>query len=648
MKHIFTLLFFISISAFSQQLLPEWTLKMGSYSSHDKVMQVTTDLDGNVFVLGTLRETGDYDPGEDIYELSDETPGDDLFISKFDPDGNFLWVNPIRTIGYANSGAITADVDGNLFFVGIAKEGVDLDLGPGVDFYEVENQSIYVLKLDADGALLWSKVMESIDPYVWLTGHHGIAVVGIDTDFLGNVYWAATFDGNVDFDPDPIESMYIATPDTARSLAIQKLSASGDLIWVKTISPPGYDTQITGENLELDGSGNVIVIGASRGPIDFDPGLGESYLPGLSNDIFVLKLTNDGEFDWIRGFDGMYSVVLGGSVVDKLGNIYLSGHFGWADFDPGPLEAIIYSEGELHSDFFIEKLDASGNFIWVNTYGATQTDIGGVITTDALGENLYHTGWFYGSVDFDPSEETYVLNSGDHHNSDVFIQKLTADGDLIYAQVFGDNHGSILSMRTDASDNLFITGLVTNEDELNPYPRLTSIETHDDNDIYTMKLTECEISLDSRINRVENELSVVQDGAEYQWIDCNADFEPIPGETDQSFFPSEMGNYAVRITQGDCVKYSDCTSFGFISINENTLVNISVYPNPTQNIVQIKGLNQVENIEGLTILDVSGKEIAQLDLNANSLDLSPYPQGIYLLKIISEKETKIIRLVKNG
>lgn len=59
----------------------------------------------------------------------------------------------------------------------------------------------------------------------------------------------------------------------------------------------------------------------------------------------------------------------------------------------------LYSNGDY--DLFICKLTSSGNLVWAKSMGALGVDLGGSIAVDDL-NNVYTTGYFQSTVDFDP------------------------------------------------------------------------------------------------------------------------------------------------------------------------------------------------------------------------------------------------------
>ena len=71
------------------------------------------------------------------------------------------------------------------------------------------------------------------------------------------------------------------------------------------------------------------------------------------------------------------------------------------------------------------------------------------------------------------------------------------------------------------------------------------------------------ISVDPDTSLSTNGKSITsnQKGASYQWLDCSKGKAPIAGETNQSFTPSEMGVYAVKVSYNGCIDTSACLFF---------------------------------------------------------------------------------------
>ena len=69
---------------------------------------------------------------------------------------------------------------------------------------------------------------------------------------------------------------------------------------------------------------------------------------------------------------------------------------------------------------------------WANQIGGTGDDQGQSIAIDLSG-NVFTTGYFVGTADFDPGSGTFNLTSAG--SEDVFISKFDASGNTVWAKV---------------------------------------------------------------------------------------------------------------------------------------------------------------------------------------------------------------------
>ena len=87
---------------------------------------------------------------------------------------------------------------------------------------------------------------------------------------------------------------------------------------------------------------------------------------------------------------------------------------------------------------------------------------------------------------------------------------------------------------------------------------------------------------------------------------------------------------------------------GYISIKENVLPsNFLLYPNPATESVTIKLENSVEQNQSLSIIDITGKLVSQIDVSNTStrIDVSKLRKGVYFVTLISPKGQKTRKLV---
>jgi len=466
-------LFIFNIPAILSQAQPptlQWAVRMGA-GGVSIGYSIATDTAGNVYTTGSFSGTVDFDPGVGTYTLS-STGSSDIFISKLNASGAFVWAQRFGGTGIGGGYSIVLDAMGNVFTTGFFTGTADFDPGPGTsNLTAIGNEDIYVSKLNTNGVFVWAKRMGGG------SSEYGEAVA---VDASGNVYTTGFFQGPGDYDPGV--GNYILSP-TGADIFISKLDASGNFVWAERFGGSGTGS---GRSIITDPAGNVYIGGFFSGTTDFDPGPGTFPITTVgSTDIFVSKLNSSGAFVWAKGiggtnYDGCYSISL-----DIPGNVYVTGSFQLtADFDPGAGTYTLTSAGL--NDAFITKLDAGGSFVWAEQMGSTNDDFGQAIKVDAMG-NVYTTGYFNGSVDFDPGPGVFTLNSAGA--DDIFISKLNTSGNFIWALEYGGTDSDISkSMTVDTAANVYTTGYFSSTADFDPGPGVYTLTAAGNTDIFIQKL----------------------------------------------------------------------------------------------------------------------------------------------------------------
>lgn len=211
----------------------------------------------------------------------------------------------------------------------------------------------------------------------------------------------------------------------------------------------------------------------------------------MKNSIFIVcvllcpYLSFAQDFEWVRGMGSTFYNFAKGIGLDQAGNIYTLGTFEQTgDFDPSANTFIMTSAGE--KDIFVQKMDAAGNFLWAISIGGTLDDAGESITVDAAG-NIYITGYFQGTVDFDPSTGVSNLTSNGFYDS--FVLKLDATGNLLWVQQFGANaYDEGTAIVVNNKGDVYASGLFSNTVDFDPSPAVFNMTANSALDIYTIKL----------------------------------------------------------------------------------------------------------------------------------------------------------------
>ncbi len=254
---------------------------------------------------------------------------------------------------------------------------------------------------------------------------------GVATDADGNAYIVGSFEGTPDFDHGP--GTYNLTSTGSVDAFVAKYSSTGALVWAQRMGGTDWDD---GYGITLDGDdGSVYATGCFRGAAaDF----GTDVLASAGDeDIFVAKFnSSNGDFIWARrmggtGWDDGYAIT-----VDDDGDVYSTGYFrATADFDPGPGTYNLDSAG--YGDVYISRLDKDGNFLGAQQMGGMNWEIGYGIAVDGA-ENVHIAGYFTSTADFDPDPSAvFELTSVSGSIGDVFVAKLDAAGDFLWAQRMG-------------------------------------------------------------------------------------------------------------------------------------------------------------------------------------------------------------------
>lgn len=159
--------------------------------------------------------------------------------------------------------------------------------------------------------------------------------------------------------------------------------------------------------------------------------------------------------EWAHGNIGGISISQNKFVIDKDKNSYNIGSFYLPiTFDYHSTDSTMISNGDFDICFY--KLDSIGNLIWAKRIGGINQDIAYAIDIDSS-SNIYCTGSFEGTVDFDPSSNIYNITS--KGNRDIFICKFDSSGIFKWAKGIGSTYNDKgCSLKLDFNQNIIVSG----------------------------------------------------------------------------------------------------------------------------------------------------------------------------------------------
>jgi hypothetical protein len=418
-----------------------------------------------------------------------------FFLAQTSIAQDFQWAKQLRgSTGAVTTTDVFVDVSGFVYTTGYFTGTVDLNPSPtaSANFVSAGNTDIFILKIDPSGNYVRAYSFGS-------TGSdqgYSIAV-----DLSRNIYFTGSFSGTVDFNPSNLVSNLTAI-GSSDAFVCKLTSGTSTILSFAYAKQFGGTGSENGCAISLDANGNVYSAGYFSGTVDFDPGANAANLvsSGL-NDMYVSKLDALGNYIWAQKIGGTNDDIARAMVVDATGAVYFTGSYsGTVDFDPGAGTENLISASST-SDIFVCKLDATGAYIWAKGFGSSATsnpstfdnslpiatERGCGISLDA-GGNVYTTGYFQETIDFDPGSATFNLTSAG--NTDAFYSKLSPAGLFLWAgSVGGTASDAGYSITLDNDNIVFTAGFFNGIADLDPGSGSLSLTSAGGDDIFVSQLT---------------------------------------------------------------------------------------------------------------------------------------------------------------
>jgi hypothetical protein len=322
-------------------------------------------------------------------------------------------------VGICHAGLRTCAADGNGFgpCAGEVVPGAEVCGSPADETCDGEAA--------CTGKLQWA-----IDDIGKSDDHSG---ADIAADAQGNVLVTGSFDKTFD-----VGGVTLASD--SHDAFVLKLDPAGKGLWARQAHGNAY-----GSAIASDAAGNVLVAGGFDDTVDLGSGPLKS---AGSSDVYVAKYSPDGELLWSRGFGGSGYQWAEAMAVDAAGNsVIIGGIHDGADFGDG------YVPAAGNTDFFVMKLDPSGNRLWSKQLGTAGYDYGMGVAVDAKGAVLI-SGSFDGTLDLGGGALKFA---GDE---DLFFAKLAPDGAHVFSRSFGgDGHDQGRGIAVGPAGNIVVAGL---------------------------------------------------------------------------------------------------------------------------------------------------------------------------------------------
>ncbi|HQW17736.1 MAG: T9SS type A sorting domain-containing protein [Bacteroidota bacterium] len=408
MRVLILLLLFFTTTTLAQEI--EWQNTIGG-NYYDQLNSIQQTSDGG-YILGGWSDSnisGD--------KTEDSQGNYDYWVVKLDAAGNIQWQNTIggNSVDYLTS--IQQTTDGGYILGGWSNSGVSGD--------KTENSQgandYWVVKLDPIGYIQWQNTIGG-GSYDYLTSIQQTTDGGY---ILGGM-------SQSDVSGDKTE---ICQGDF--DYWVVKLDASGNIQWQNTIGGNSWDEL---ESLEQTTDGGYILGGYSYSDISGDK---TENCQG-NHDYWVVKLDASGNIQWQNTIGGNLDDLLY-SVQQTSDGGYILGGASGSGFSGDKTES---SQG--YFDYWVVKLYTTGNIQWQNTIGGGSLDHLNSIQQTSDG------GYILGGVSISDISGDKTENS--QGANDYWVVKLDASGNIQWQNIIGGNSGDYLTSIQQTTDGKYILG----------------------------------------------------------------------------------------------------------------------------------------------------------------------------------------------
>ncbi len=395
----------------------------GSDSDYARSIQQTSD--GGYIVAGSSRSNDG--------DVSGNHGSADYLALKLDTSGDLLWQKCLGGSWYDYARSIQQTSDGGYIVAGTSNSN-DGDVTGNHGDYDY-----WVVKLDASEEIVWQKCLggsyydslrsiqqTSDGGYIVagysnsnngdVSGNHGYLdywVVKLDTG--GNILWQKclggssydyAFDIQQTSDGGYIVAGYSNSNDEDVSdnhgggadYWVVKLDASGNILWQKCLGGSWYDF---GQSIQQTSDGGYIVAGYSRSTDGNVTGIHGDY-----HDYWIVKLDTSGEMVWQKCLGGSYNDYAQSIRQTSDGGYIVAGYTWSTDGD--------VSGNHGNGDYWVVKLDTSGEMVWQKCLGGSSSDTAYSIQLTSDG----------GYIVAGTSNSTDGDVSGNHGGCDLWVVKL--------------------------------------------------------------------------------------------------------------------------------------------------------------------------------------------------------------------------------
>jgi hypothetical protein len=380
-------------------------------------------------------------------------------------------------------------------------------------------------------------------------------------------------------------------------------------------------------------SSKLLVTGYFRYGVDFDPGPGTYSVYAPSKEPFIAQYDLNGNFLWARAMETSTCSFGSDCDQDNAGNVYLTGYFsGTCNFDVGVSNYSLQAASQSVPDIFFAKYDGSGNFIWARMLSSQGDDEGHCIRSDGSG-NIYVSGFFADSIDFDPSPN--IANIRSHAgNTDIYLAKYDNSGNYLWAKCIGGSASGerVNDLFLDNNSNVYLAGAFDSIADFDPSAAIVNLNSTGFDDAFLARFNtsgNLDWAFSFGNSNMNDEMSSLRIFAGKLYCAGTAgnrsDFDPSPSTATVSYGDTtSLSGFFAKYLPGQVVTQ--------IKKSSDDRFSLCVYPVPATESVYFKSEDEIRHVE---IMDLLGRTLQEVENGPGQKEvrLDGLAKGTYFIRI---------------
>ena len=392
---LFTLL--ISNNQLLAQPNLEWEKNYGGTES-DRARIIKQTTDGGYIVVGAS--------GSNDGDVSSNYGNRDCWVFKLDETGNIEWEKNYGGTKWDYARDVQQTTDGGYI---VAGSSLSSDGDVGANYGESD---FWVFKLDVSGNIEWEK-------------NYGGSLTDQASAILQTADGGYLVAGESDSDDGEVGNNY-----GSDDCWVLKLNLTGNIEWANTYGGTGQEFV---ESLLLTADGGYL-IGTSSESANNDVGGNNG-----EEDFWIFKLDTSGNIEWEQNYGGYCDQSLSSMIVANDGGFIATGDF----CSYNTLDSTL-TNGSY--DIWVLKISEIGSIEWEQNYGGTESDRHSYI------QNTNDNGFIVGCS----SRSNNIDVGSNFGESDFWVFKLDGSGNMEWEENYGGSQWDFVSSIEQTSDDGFI------------------------------------------------------------------------------------------------------------------------------------------------------------------------------------------------